>query len=259
MLTTFLLWRLEGGYFMQLPSSLREPIQKQLSRFILRSKVRAEDATPDSTLIGVSGNGAAALVQRSVGQVPANVRDVVHMNGVTVIHVPTGRYEIVIPKDKADVVLAALSTGAEKADLEHWEWLDIRAGIPMITPATQEALVPQMANLDLIGGVSFEKGCYPGQEIVARMHYRGTLKQRMYLAHVAGDEKPQPGERLYSTDFGEQACGTIINAARAPEGGFDLLAAVQIASATKGKVHWKAPDGPALKFLPLPYAVPTQE
>ncbi len=258
MLASFLLWRSEAGYFMQLPASLREPIQKQLSRFILRSKVRIEDATPAWTLIGVAGNDAGTLVKTAIGQCPANVRDVVHANGVSAIQVPTGRYEIIAPKEKAESLLATLAPVAGKADPGHWEWLDIRAGIPAITPATQEALVPQMANLDLIGGVSFEKGCYPGQEIVARMHYRGTLKQRMYLVHLAGDEKPQSGDRLYSPDFGDQACGTVINAARAPEGGHDLLAAIQIASAAKGEVHWRTPDGPALKILPLPYPVPSE-
>jgi folate-binding protein YgfZ len=133
--------------------------------------------------------------------------------------------------------------------------LEIRAGIPVVTPTTQEAFVPQMVNLDLIGGVSFEKGCYPGQEIVARMHYRGTLKQRMYLAHVAGTDSPQAGDKLYSPAFGAQASGTIVNAARSPEGGHDLLASIQIASAAKGEVHLKSPDGPALQLLPLPYPV----
>ena len=112
-----------------------------------------------------------------------------------------------------------------------------------------------MVNLDLIGGVSLTKGCYPGQEIVARMHYRGTLKQRMYLANIADSDLPQPGEKLYSPDFGEQACGTIVNAARSPEGGHDVLAVIQIASAEKGDIHWKAADGLPLKFLTLPYAV----
>jgi len=116
--------------------------------------------------------------------------------------------------------------------------------------------VPQMANLDLVGGVSYDKGCYPGQEIVARMHYRGTLKQRTYLANVPAAGKPQPGDRLYSKEFGDQACGTIINAARSPDGGYDVLAAIQISSAEKGDVRLAAADGPQLTLLPLPYPVP---
>ena len=119
--------------------------------------------------------------------------------------------------------------------------------------------MPQMVNLDLIGGVSLTKGCYPGQEIVARMHFRGTLKQRMYLANIAGADRPQPGENLYSSDFGGQACGRIVNAARSPEGGHDVLAVIQIASAERGAVRWKTPDGPALRILPLPYDLKNPE
>jgi folate-binding protein YgfZ len=254
-LASFLLWRSEQDFFMQLPSPLREGIQKQLSKFILRSKVKAADASADWTIIGVAGEGATALVQRAAGLAPEATSDVVHADGVSMIRLPADRFQIVAASTKAPGVLAALAQGAEKADAGYWEWLDIRAGVPWILPATQEAFVPQMVNLDLIGGVSFEKGCYPGQEIVARMHYRGTLKQRMYLANLASNDGPQPGEKLYSPDFSDQACGTIVNAARSPKGGYDLLAVIQIASAEKGDVRWKAPDGPALKLLQLPYNV----
>jgi hypothetical protein len=252
-LATFLLWRSGEDFFMQLPSSLRELIQKQLSKFILRAKVKATDATPEWTLFGVAGKDAAALVQRAVGEAPTAVHHVNHASGAMVIKLPGERYEIVAAREKAQALSASLASGAELAGANNWDWLDIRGGIPTIVIATQEAFVPQMVNLDLIGGVSLSKGCYPGQEIVARMHYRGTLKQRMYLANVAGGDSPQPGDKLYSSDFGEQACGTIVNAVRSPEGGYDVLAVIQIASAEKGDVRWKSSGGPALKLLPLPY------
>jgi len=253
MLASFLLWQSEQGFFMQLPSSVREAIQKQLTKFILRSKVKATDVSGDTAIIGVAGKDAATLVRSVVGQAPEAVNDVVHTDSATAIRLPVDRYEIAVARDKAPGILKALFAGAEKADPEHWEWFDIRAGIPTILPATQEAFVPQMVNLDLIGGVSFEKGCYPGQEIVARMHYRGTLKQRMYLANIAGSDQPQPGAKLFSAGFGEQACGTIVNSARSPDGGHDVLAVIQIASAGSGNVHWKSLSGPALRFLSLPY------
>lgn len=241
-LATFLLWRTGDDYFMQLRSSLREPTQKQLSKFILRAKVKVADASPEWTLIGVAGKDAIALVQRVA-------------DGEMVIKLPGERYEIAVTRGKTQAILAAFDSDAEKVTPEYWDWLDIRAGVPVILPATQEAFVPQMVNLDLLDGVSLTKGCYPGQEIVARMHYRGTLKQRMYLANIAGADSPQPGDRLYSPDFGEQACGTIVNAARSPTGGSDVLAVIQIASAEKGEVHWKALTGPALRFMQLPYSV----
>jgi len=253
-LASFLLWPSEQGLYMQLPSSLREPIQKQLTKFILRSKVKAEDASGDRTLIGVAGKDAAARLQQVLGAAPTAPHDVVHVDGSTIIRLPGDRYELAVPREQTPRLAEALGA-ADHAGPEHWEWLAIRAGIPVILPATQEQFVPQMVNLDLIGGVSFQKGCYPGQEIVARMHYRGTLKQRMFLANVAVAERPQPGDKLYSPGFGEQSSGAIVNAARSPEGGHDVLAVVQIASAGGGDVRWKSPVGLPLRFMPLPYGV----
>ncbi len=254
-LASFLLWRSEQGLFMQLPASLREPIQQQLSKFILRSKVKAENAAGDQSLFGIAGKDAATRLQQVLGAAPAAAHDVLHVNGATVLRLPLDCFEIAVPRGEAPRLAEALGA-ADQAGPEHWEWLSIRAGIPVILPATQEQFVPQMVNLDLIGGVSFQKGCYPGQEIVARMHYRGSLKQRMVLANVAVDERPQPGDKLYSPEFGEQASGAIVNAARSPEIGHDVLAVLQIASAERGDIHWKSPGGPPLKLLPLPYQVP---
>ena len=255
MLTTFLLWRLGDDFLMQLPSALREPIQKRLSTFILRSKVKAADASNEWIKLGLAGKGAAALIGRSFGQVPQAAHGVAHLDGSTIIRLPVDRFEIVAPKHKAPIIMESLAGEADMAEPEYWDWLDIRAGVPVITPATQEQFVPQMANLDVIGGVSFTKGCYPGQEIVARMHHLGKLKQRMYLANITADERPQPGDKLYSADTGKQSSGMIVNAARSPEGGYDALAVIQIASAERGDVRWKSPDGLSLKFLSLPYKI----
>jgi tRNA-modifying protein YgfZ len=252
-LATFLLWRAGDDFFVQLPSSLREPIQKQISKYILRSKVKATDASSDWTIIGTAGVDAGKLVQRVVGNAPQGLHELSQTKDLMVIRLPGDRCEVVAARDASTGILDSLSDDARKADPDYWDWLDIRAGVPVVLPATQEAFVPQMVNLDLIGGLSLTKGCYPGQEIVSRMHFRGTLKQRMYLANIAGSDRPQPGEKLYSSGFGEQACGTIVNAARSPESGHDLLAVIQMASAEQGDVRWKTPDGPALRMFPLPY------
>jgi hypothetical protein len=110
-----------------------------------------------------------------------------------------------------------------------------------------------MANLELIGGVSFEKGCYTGQEIVARTQHLGRVKRRMFLANVPAPA--QAGDALYSDDLGDQVGGTVLNAEASPEGGYDLLAVIQTGSQERSTVRLKARDGPALRFLPLPYAV----
>ena len=97
------------------------------------------------------------------------------------------------------------------------------AGIPGVHPETSEAFVPQMANLEIVGGVNFKKGCYPGQEIVARMQYLGKLKQRMYRARFEGDALPRPGDSIFAPDFPGQSAGTVVAAQPAPDNGFDLL------------------------------------
>jgi len=253
LLASFLLWRTEQGFYVQLPSPLREPIQKQVSKYILRSKLKARDASGEFVCLGVAGESAEASLKQLFGDVPHAPHDVARHDDVTIVRLPVDRFEIVVPRDKAPAVRESLAKDARAVSQEYWDWLDIRAGIPVITPATQEEFVPQMVNFDAIGAVSFDKGCYPGQEIVARMHYLGRLKQRMYLAHIESEAAPQPGDKLYSADLGEQSSGMIVNAAPAPESGYDALAVIQMSSVATGGVHWKALDGPALEFLPLPY------
>src|SRR5262249_876702 len=143
--------------------------------------------------------------------------------------------------------------GLERADAALWRWLDIRAGLPLVTAATQDQLVPQMANLELLGGGSFDKGCYTGHEIVARAHPPHRLQPRMFpdTAPVAA----RAGAALFSDDLGAPASGLVVNAEPSPEGGYDLLAVVQVASRERSTVHLGALDGPALRFLALPYAV----
>ena len=258
MLATFLLWRSADGYFMQLPAALREQIQKRLSMYVLRSKVKVEDAGPRWMLAGVFGEGAAARIEQIFGPAPKDDHQLLNSTAGTVLRLAADRFEILIPRVGAASTLQRLKDSIESVEPARWDWLDLRAGVPTITEPTREQFVPQMANLDLIGGLSFSKGCYPGQEIVARMHFLGKLKQRMFLAHAGVETPPQPGDKLYSADLGSQASGTVVNAAPAPQGGYDLLAVMQIGSAAGQAMHWKSPEGPVLELLPLPYEVTTE-
>lgn len=255
-LANFLLWRAEADYFMQLPAALCGSIQKRLSMYILRAKVKAADASSNYARFGIAGDEAARIVKEVFGEVPAGVHDVTHAQDATLIRLGTDRFEVVATSESGAHFQSALRRHAEESDQASWQWLDIRDGIPWITPATQEQFVPQMVNLDLVGGVSFSKGCYPGQEIVARAHYRGQVKQRMYRVHLDPEAAVEPGDKLYSADMGEQSSGMIVNAAPAPEGGCEALAVIHISSAEAGDVRWKSLDGPRLAFLPLPYALP---
>ncbi len=252
MLASFLLCHTEAGYFMQLARELTASIRKRLTMYILRAKVEIADVSEQYEIIGLAR--AHDALAAMFGRIPDGKLELTANSGAYLLRLDDRRFEIIAPRDSAQALLAALGStaGGEPA---QWEWLDIRAGIPWITPATQEQFVPQMANLDVLGGVSFNKGCYPGQEIVARMHYLGRLKQRMYLANIPGATSPQPGDKLFSSGFGEQASGMIVNAAPAPGGGHDVLAVMQIESAQRADARWQSLAGPALKFIELPYRV----
>jgi len=143
--------------------------------------------------------------------------------------------------------------GAQAVSSQAWHWMDIHAGLPRVVTATSEAFIPQMANLELIQGVSFKKGCYPGQEIVARMQYLGKLKQRMYRFSTADERNCQPGNILYAHEFGEQSAGTIVDAQPAPGGGMDILAITQIKAIEGEGIFFDSGYTQALKLQELPY------
>jgi len=253
LLAIFLMWHATGSLFMQLPAILREPIQKRLGMFVLRSKVKLSDASESLIRIGLAGAGAAGALQEILNIAPSGRLTVGDAHGVKVIRLGDARYEFISPPEQAAGLWDALAVRATPAGAAAWDWHEIRDGIPAVLPATQDQFVPQMANLELIGGVSFQKGCYPGQEIVARTHYLGKLKRRMFLAHLESPMAPMAGDELYAPDTPGQVIGTVVNAAPSPDGGFDLLAVVQVTSAAGGELLWKAPDGPRLRLLPPPY------
>src|SRR5262249_46508454 len=217
MLANFLLWREADGFAMTLSRDLAAPVHKQLSKFVLRSKVRISDASASTVLVGASG----APARRLAASPPA-------------VSLADGRLLLALPADAAPAALQ----GFELESASLWRWLDIRRGLPLVTAATQDQLVPQMANLELIGGVSFDKGCYTGQEIVARAQHLGKVKRRMFPANVAAEARP--GNTLYSEDLGPQASGTVVNAEPSPEGGWDLLAVVHAESREASAVRLAA-------------------
>ena len=254
LLGNFLAWRQGEDYCLQLSGDILAGVLKRLSMFILRAKVQARDASDENVRLVVAGRQALAAVTAAMGAVPeAAMRSVAGEAG-QVIRLGDDKFVLSIAPERAAAVWQALRQSATPVGAPVWDWLRLNAGIPMIVAATQELFVPQMVNLEVIGGVSFQKGCYPGQEIVARSQYLGKLKRRMFLAHV--DAEAAPGDPLYSDDMGGQATGTVVNAAPAPAGGFDVLAVAQVESANTQTLHLKAADGAALTLKPLPYALP---
>jgi folate-binding protein YgfZ len=253
-LANFLLWPEAGTFFLLLPRALAPGIRKRLQMFVLRSKVTLADRSDDLAVLGAAGPAAAGALAALVDAVPAAPLGTALAGDIAVIALGTERFVAVAPILRAPAVWDRLAGELAPAGAPCWEWLEIANGLPWITPATQDQFVPQMANLELIGGVNFRKGCYPGQEIVARTQFLGKPKRRLFLAHVEAEARPAPGEPLV-VDGGDQSAGTVVNAAPAPEGGFDLLAVVQTASAGTATVRLGSTAGPALRFRPLPYAV----
>ncbi len=256
LLATFLVWKGRQGYMLQLPRSLLAAVQKRMQMFVLRSKVTLADESAQWVRFGVAGPQAGSLIHAVTGQVPEDAMRTLHDDGGRIVRLSANRFELVAGVDDAIVWWHELSRRATAVGAPIWDGLQIREGILTVVPGTQDLFVPQMANFELIGGVSFKKGCYPGQEIVARTQYRGILKRRMAWIHGEAADVPKPGDPVYSQEFAEQAAGTIASAAAAPGGGFDALVVGQIEALKGGTLALQSPDGPRLTVLPLPYAVP---
>lgn len=256
MLATFLIWRNGDDYLLQLPRSMCEPIRRKLSMYVLRAKVKVADASDEVVALGLSGPAASELLSGLCNELPSAPYGVSVTAEASILMLGDTRFQINTTRQDAPALWQKLMAKARPAGSPCWDWLAIRAGIPAILPQTQEQFVAQMVNFEVIGGVNFKKGCYPGQEIVARMQYLGKPKRRMYLAHIDGEAAPQPGDALFSADMEGQSSGMVVNAAAAPGGGYDILAVVQIASHDAHQIHLGSPASPRLQFQPPPYPLP---
>ncbi|MGN6653390.1 CAF17-like 4Fe-4S cluster assembly/insertion protein YgfZ [Trinickia sp.] len=264
LLASMLTWRSADTIRLLVSKELTAPVLKRLSMFVLRAKAKLLDATDSVAVVGFAGDVRAPLA-KLFDALPDGVH--VHVAGPagSLIRVPDSagrpRYLWIGPKALVQERLAALEGELTRVSPAVWDWLDVHAGEPRVTAGVLEQFVPQMINFDVIGGINFRKGCYPGQEIVARSQYRGTIKRRMALAHVAIDSTGNavhPGVELFHSDDPSQPCGMVVNAAPEAKGGVDLLAEIKLAALENGTVHLGAADGPLLEFLPLPYALPSE-
>jgi hypothetical protein len=244
LLASFIAWKLaHDELLLACHASVLAATLKRLSMFVLRAKCKLSDASAEFRLFGVTGPSAHALV----GDAP--VWHKAEASGASVIRLP----------DAAGLARAlwAAPTGAPALPaigLDAWHWLELNSGVPVIEAKTTEQFVPQMLNFELVGGVNFQKGCYPGQEVVARSQYRGTIKRRMFLFDV--DAAAAAGQEVFhSADLGQPA-GMVANAAPRPDGtGYSALVETKIAALDSGSLHLGAADGPLLRRRELPYAV----
>jgi folate-binding protein YgfZ len=225
MLALFRLVRRADAYLLLLPAEIAEAVLKRLRMFVMRSKVLVEDVSDRWLVLGASGAGAAATFGVDLPQAPDSG---VWEGELGLVRLPDRRerYLALASHERLGALWPALSRAAPLVGIEGWRLLDVRAGLPQVYKETQESFVPQMANLDLINGISFTKGCYPGQEIVARMHYLGNLKRRMYRFQLNGEGTPEPGNEV--RDEAGTLVGEVVTAATDPNGGIEGLAVLQI-------------------------------
>jgi tRNA-modifying protein YgfZ len=252
LLVVFLIVR-EGPHFLLLlPKTLQGAIQKRLGMFVLRAKVKIEDASTTLQRLGLVWDGAA----------PASTIDNMPQTPMTSTEGALGR--IVRISDRRALILGSAETLSQTwqqlrthfplTGATSWDLAAIGEGVIEITPETQDAYVPQMANFELIGGVNFKKGCYPGQEIVARTQYRGILKRRMARVLFDASNAPLPNTAIYSPAFGDQAAGTIAMAV-AHDNTVEALVVAQLEAISSDSLFLDAAFTQKIRILDLPYAV----
>lgn len=266
LLATMLLWKNSEAIILALPRVLLPAIQKRLQMFVLRAKVKVQDISEQQAIIGLAGDRVGAALEDCFPELPARPYAKIDNAAGTLMRLADGhdgngqgsdipRYQWIAANDVAIEAWPRLAATLAVAGEGAWTLGDIQAGVPQITPATQEKFVPQMINFELIGGVNFKKGCYPGQEIVARSQYLGKPKRRMVLATVEGDPTLlQAGLEIFSGDDPEQPCGMIVNAAR-DANGVSCLVEIKLAAQDSGTIHAGSANGPLLHFHSLPYSL----
>lgn len=221
---------------------LLPPTLKRLSMFVLRAKAKLTDATNDFALYGLAGDTVPDGSQPAWTKADIGTASVVHL------YPADGQPRALWVAPAVDPASAGPAL-----DAALWLWSEVKSGVATLTTPVVEAFVPQMLNYESVGGVNFKKGCYPGQEVVARSQFRGTLKRRAYIAHAAAEVAV--GAEVFNTADLEQPCGTVVQVASAPGGGFDTIVSLQISAAQEGSLQVGATDGVALALLPLPYAL----
>ncbi len=239
------------GYLLAMASELLDGQLADLKKYAVFSKSTLSDETAAWVRFGLSTADSAL---DSLGlTLPASTDSVVRADNLIALRLADGRAELWAPSVEAERLQAHLSSSLRQASLNDWLLAQVRAGIGQVFGPTRELFIPQMINLQALGGVSFKKGCYTGQEIVARMQYLGKLKRRLYRLSLAAGELPQPGAQLFSPVHGSSV-GEVVLAAQA-EQGLELLAVLQEDAKNDGRIHLGSAEGPNLNLLDLPYAL----
>jgi folate-binding protein YgfZ len=248
LIATSMVWRCNDRFFLALPAELLPSFMKRLQMFVLRSKVTLKDVTESQLMIG-----AACLPSVDAPDVWHGSTDEHGM----LVRVPDAvnlqRWVCIGTAERVRHQWAEWSSTRPTAPASLWRWSEIMAGLPHVVEATREQFVPQMINFELVGGVNFKKGCYPGQEVVARSQYLGKTKRRTLLAWT-DDVTAGAGTEVFSEHDPEQPCGMLVNAELGPDGRVACLVEMKL-DARSSRVHLRSINGPPLDFGELPYAL----
>ncbi|HOX69331.1 MAG TPA: folate-binding protein [Burkholderiaceae bacterium] len=249
LLASFVLWKTsDDEVLLACHTSVLAATLKRLSMFVMRAQCKLTDATDEISLQGLTGDRAAGETE---GLPAWGKRD--DAEGAWI------RLPDVDGLARAwRVTSAASALAADPVALRAWQQLEIDSGIVTIEAATVDQFVPQMLNFELIGAVNFQKGCYPGQEVVARSQYRGTAKRRTFL--FSCDEAIAAGQEVFHSADPEQPAGMVAGAVQSVDArSYRALVEVKLAALACGSLHLGAVDGALLTPRPLPYEVPVAE
>jgi len=265
LLALFRITQHADGYRLHFPESLLDKTIGRLKMFVLRAKVTLEAADADVVRFGIAGDQAITQLGAYFSTLPDAENGVVEADGITVIRHPghRPRFELIGHVQTMQTLWQTLSPNFTAVGSHAWQRLDIEAGQPCVLAETVEMFIPQMLNLDVINGVSFKKGCYPGQEVVARLHYRGKLKRHMRIAQFTADACPPPGTPLYAVADPEgQAIGNIVLTHPIPGSATDIefhaLCVIANEAAVDNAVCLQGDTKTALKLQDLPYPFPSE-
>ena len=228
LLALFFAFTHQKRIYLQLNTKLLEPISKRLKMYVMRAKVNITNVSDNYVRLGLNGDGIADLLATFFAHIPSQPYEVTNTENATLIRLPsiTPRFEIICHTEQAKEIWQSLKKQCKPVGRSCWEWLEIQAGIPDIYLNTQEEFVPQMVNLDLLNAINFKKGCYTGQEIVARTHYLGKVKRRTQLMHLNTAIPPQASNDVVNQN--NEVIGKIVRSAPAPAGGYDVLAEIRL-------------------------------
>ncbi|MFM8331551.1 MAG: YgfZ/GcvT domain-containing protein [Candidatus Methylumidiphilus sp.] len=252
--------RLDDRIFLLLPLELLDAVRQRLGKYVLRADVKIADVSGEWAAFGLYGEHAPAALE-TLGLPPLEQENEAEgqsgfyasFYAIRIADLGHPRFLVLVDAAKAAGMGRFLdSHNLPQADAAHWALEDIRAGIPSVKAATVEEFLPQMLNLDRLGGISFNKGCYTGQEIVARTHYLGQVKRRMQRLAGMGEAVPVAGEALGRVGEDGQPVGVVVDAAVNPDGGFEALAVLTAAALD---APLQTADGRALHLSTLPYAL----